>query len=60
MLHAFIPTDGEHPICFYPGQGAGGLSSESIHAFARDLILTRGTDLTDFEVGKAATKYGTI
>jgi Xaa-Pro dipeptidase len=32
---------------------------DRIHAFARDLILTRGTDLTDFEVGNAATKYGT-
>jgi Xaa-Pro dipeptidase len=32
---------------------------DRIHAFARDLILTHGTDLTDFEVGNAATKYGT-
>jgi len=32
---------------------------DRIHAFARDLILAHGTDLTDFEVGNAATKYGT-
>ena len=32
---------------------------DRIHAFARDLILTHGTDLTDFEVGNAATKWGT-
>jgi Xaa-Pro dipeptidase len=32
---------------------------DRIHAFARDLILRHGTDLTDFEVGTAATKYGT-
>ena len=32
---------------------------DRIHAFARDLILTHGTDLTDFEVGNAATKFGT-
>jgi len=30
-----------------------------IHAFARDLLLERGTDLTDFDIGSAATKYGT-
>jgi Xaa-Pro aminopeptidase len=29
------------------------------HAFARDLLLERGTDLTDFEIGSAATKYAT-
>jgi len=32
---------------------------DRIHAFARDLILAHGTDLTDFEVGNTATKYGT-
>jgi len=32
---------------------------DRIHDFARDLILAHGTDLTDFEVGNAATKYGT-
>ena len=30
-----------------------------IHSFARDLLLERGTDLTDFDIGSAATKYGT-
>ncbi len=30
-----------------------------IHAFARDYILEKGTDATDFEVGMAATEYGT-
>ena len=29
------------------------------HAYARDLLLQHGTDLTDFELGHAATKYGT-
>jgi Xaa-Pro dipeptidase len=29
-----------------------------IHAFARELLLERGTDLTDFELGIAATRYG--
>jgi Xaa-Pro aminopeptidase len=29
-----------------------------IHAFARDYILDRGTDATDFEVQTAATQYG--
>lgn len=29
-----------------------------IHAYARDYILARGTDATDFEVAKAAEKYG--
>lgn len=32
---------------------------DRIHAFARDLLLTRGTDLTDFEIANAAEKYGT-
>ncbi len=30
-----------------------------IHAFARDYILAKGTDATDFEVGQAARDYGT-
>ena len=30
-----------------------------IHAFARDYILTKGTDATDFEVATATTQYGT-
>jgi len=30
-----------------------------IHAFARDYILERGTDATDFEVSHAAIEYGT-
>jgi Xaa-Pro dipeptidase len=30
-----------------------------IHAFARDYILEKGTDITDFEVGHAAVEYGT-
>ena len=29
-----------------------------IHAFARDYILERGTDATDFEIAQAATEYG--
>jgi len=29
-----------------------------IHAFARDYILERGTDATDFEVAEAAQQYG--
>ena len=29
------------------------------HAFARDMLLQHGTDLTDYEIGNAATKYGT-
>ena len=29
-----------------------------MHAFARDLLLTKGTDLTDYEIGAAATKFG--
>jgi len=32
---------------------------DRIHAFVRDLVLTRGTDLTDFEVGMAAKQFGT-
>ncbi len=32
---------------------------DRIHAFARDLILAKGTDLTDYEVGAAAAKFGT-
>jgi Xaa-Pro aminopeptidase len=32
---------------------------DRIHAFARDLLLEKGTDLTDFDIGSAATKYGT-
>ena len=32
---------------------------DRIHAFARDLIMTHGTDLTDFDVASAATKFGT-
>ena len=30
-----------------------------IHAFARDFILEKGTDTTDFQVGHAAVEYGT-
>lgn len=29
-----------------------------IHAFARDYILQHGTDVTDYQVGHAATEYG--
>ena len=32
---------------------------DKIHAFARDLVLTHGTDLTDYDIGSAAEKYGT-
>jgi Xaa-Pro dipeptidase len=32
---------------------------DRIHAFARDLLMTRGTDLTDFEIANAAQKFGT-
>lgn len=32
---------------------------DRIHAFARDLLLSRGTDLTDFEIAHAAKAYGT-
>lgn len=31
---------------------------ERIHAYARDLLLERGTDLTDYDVTSAATKFG--
>jgi Xaa-Pro aminopeptidase len=31
---------------------------DRMHAFARDLLLTKGTDLTDYEIGAAATKFG--
>ncbi len=30
-----------------------------VHAFARDFILQKGTDATDFDVQQAAIKYGT-
>lgn len=30
-----------------------------MHAYARDLLLQHGTDLTDFDIASAATKYGT-
>lgn len=30
-----------------------------IHAFARDLLIARGTDLTDFDIASEATKWGT-
>ena len=30
-----------------------------IHAFGRDYILRRGTDITDFDVAQACTSYGT-
>jgi Xaa-Pro aminopeptidase len=33
--------------------------SSKIHAFARDYILEKGTDATDFEVRHAAIEYGT-
>jgi len=31
---------------------------DEVHAFARDYILERGTDATDFEVGQALQAYG--
>lgn len=31
---------------------------DKVHAFARDYILERGTDATDFEVGQALASYG--
>ncbi|KPJ96603.1 MAG: hypothetical protein AMS18_00685 [Gemmatimonas sp. SG8_17] len=31
---------------------------DRVHAFARDYILERGTDLTDFELGQALQAYG--
>ncbi|HUK54148.1 MAG TPA: M24 family metallopeptidase [Candidatus Binatia bacterium] len=30
-----------------------------MHAYARDMLLQHGTDLTDFDIASAATKYGT-
>ncbi len=30
-----------------------------MHAFARDMLLQRGTDVTDYDIASAATKYGT-
>ncbi len=30
-----------------------------VHAYARDLLIERGTDITDFDVASAATKWGT-
>jgi len=30
-----------------------------MHAFARDTLLQHGTDQTDYDIGAAATKYGT-
>ncbi|MFQ6108003.1 MAG: M24 family metallopeptidase [Candidatus Aminicenantales bacterium] len=30
-----------------------------IHAFARDYLMERGTDATDFEIAQAAVEYGT-
>src|SRR6185436_6341125 len=32
---------------------------DRIHAYARDLLLEKGTDLNDFDITSAATKYGT-
>jgi Xaa-Pro aminopeptidase len=32
---------------------------DETHAFARDLLLEKGTDLTDFQLGMAATEWGT-
>ncbi|WP_420140609.1 M24 family metallopeptidase [Sphingomonas sp.] len=32
---------------------------DQIHAFARDLIMTYGTDLTDYEIGNLAQDFGT-
>lgn len=32
---------------------------DRIHAFARDLVMTHGTDLTDWDVGHEAEKFGT-
>src|SRR5262249_10565835 len=29
-----------------------------MHAYARDLLLQHGTELTDYDIGSAATKYG--
>src|SRR6266403_1453820 len=30
-----------------------------MHAYARDMLLQHGTDLTDYDIASAATKYGT-
>jgi Xaa-Pro aminopeptidase len=30
-----------------------------VHAYARDLLLQHGTDLTDYDIASAATKWGT-
>jgi Xaa-Pro dipeptidase len=30
-----------------------------MHAFARDMLLQHGTDVTDYDIASAATKYGT-
>ena len=30
-----------------------------MHAYARDMLLQHGTDQTDYDIGAAATKYGT-
>jgi hypothetical protein len=32
---------------------------DEAHAFARDLLLEKGTDLTDYELGRAAEEFGT-
>ena len=32
---------------------------DETHAYARDLLLEKGTDLTDYELGAAATAWGT-
>src|SRR5262249_34314161 len=32
---------------------------DQMHAFARDLLLQHGTDLTDYDIASAATTYGT-
>jgi Xaa-Pro dipeptidase len=32
---------------------------DETHAFARDLLLAKGTDLTDYELGNAAEEFGT-
>jgi len=32
---------------------------DQVHAFARDLLLEKGTDLTDFGLAMAATEFGT-
>lgn len=30
-----------------------------VHAYARDILLEKGTELSDFDIASAATKYGT-